>query len=187
MAGDLVQRPDWLPALSAAETTIGREYGHDGPLDVVRRAVAVPETLNTDLAREWAKGGGVSIRLGQAQAGALAALDYLDEDLQAEVLASVDGLPALVQTAIFRELSLGSTGSIRSAGDADMAKFATSPEGQELVAAWGHRAPRHVAIVKQRLGRVLAALDDGGQAAFWTWFRDLDSAAAVAILREIGK
>ena len=147
------------------------------PADEARTALPVA------LVEEWESSGGFETRLAQAQRGAITVLERLDPGDRAAFTGSFDALPEAVRSAIFSEISLGSTGSVRNASDADMDRFASTPEGGALMGEWGARANRNVAIVRDRIGRIIRRLSADDVTAAAAWFDDLPQEDAAAIYR----
>jgi len=84
---------------------------------------------------------------------------------------------------LFSEIALGSAGSVRSASDADLSRFASTPEGGLLVKEWGPRASRNVAVVRDRINRILGRMAAEEIDAATTWFDALPPVSAAAIYR----
>jgi hypothetical protein len=139
--------------------------------------------LDPTLVAEWEASGGFTARLAQAQKGAIAILERLDPEDRAEFITAFDSLPEGVRSALFSEISLGSAGSVRSASDADVTRFATTPEGGALVKEWGHRASRNVAIIRDRINRILGRMAAEDIDAATVWFDALPPTNAAAIYR----
>jgi len=94
-----------------------------------------------------------------------------------------DALPEGTRSAIFSEISLGSAGSIRAASEADVTRFTETPEGGEMVREWGHRAAHNLAIVRDRISRILGRMKAEDIAAATQWFDALPPVSAAAIYR----
>ncbi|MEZ0019823.1 hypothetical protein [Sinorhizobium fredii] len=149
MAHDLIHRPDWTPAVSAADTIIGR-YDPSGFYDTpaVR---SIPDDLPATLASRWnaRESGGLGFRLGIAQNAAATVLGRLTEESQADLVAAVDSLPESARTAIYDELAQGVSGYVRDASQAEVNAFSASDISRELVKEWGGRAAKRIATFKQ--------------------------------------
>lgn len=141
------------------------------------------EVLAPALAAEWDASGGFAARLAQAQRSAITILERLDPIGRADFIAAFDGLPEAIRTTLFSEISLGSSGSVRQASDVDVARFASTSEGRDLVDEWGPRARRHVAIVRDRIGRILKRMSAEEAEAATEWFETLPPAAAASVYR----
>lgn len=146
-------------------------------------ADAARDVLDPTLIGEWETSGGFATRLAQAQKGAIAILDRLDPDSRTEFIGVFDALPEGVRSVLFSEISLGSAGSVRGASDADVARFASTREGGSLVGEWGHRANRNVAIIRDRINRILARMRADDIDAATAWFDALPPASATAVYR----
>ncbi|AWI57039.1 hypothetical protein [Sinorhizobium fredii] len=186
MAHDLIHRPDWTPAVSAADTIIGRYSDPSGFYDTPA-AVAVPANIDPALASDWNRDGGVGLRLGMAQNFVRSAIQNLEEDTATELLSGFDGLPQSVQSVVFGEIALGSWSTARATSQAQIDRFAADGEGQELVRSWRGRAPQKLGIVLKRISNIRAKLSADEDATLWDWFEDLDGAARVAVLKELGR
>ena len=77
-----------------------------------------------------------------------------------QFLARFDALPEAARVAIFEELDLSPDVRVTPASDADVKRFATTPEGAELVAAWGRT--RRATSVWSHAHRAGAVADDTG-------------------------
>jgi len=71
------------------------------------------------------------------------------------------------------------TSPTRSATDAEVAAFAERPEGKQLIAEWGKRAPERIAKFQTRL-KAMARADKSGKLANWFGERTTDEAASIA-------
>jgi hypothetical protein len=199
-----IERPDWgggtalVPAESGgAAVPVEAENTFANP-DVERRyrtmvasrmakaslpANAARGLLDPALVAEWESSGGVASRLAQAQKGAISILERLDPEERAAFVASFDGLPEAIRSALFSEISLGSTASVRAASDADMGRFASTTEGRKLVDEWGHRSNRNVAVIRDRIARILARMSGEDVSVATDWFDALPPTSAAAIYR----
>lgn len=184
MTRDLIHRPDWSVQVSTADLAIGSSTGLDA-YDVAKGAVTVPPDLDEDLAASWSEEGGVSIRLDVAQAAVKNILNQLEPDLALEVLTSFNRLPSGIQNAVYREFSLGSPGYVKSASDDDVSVFSRSEDGAELVREWRGKAGRNVAVIRNRLRRLMSGMNEADREAVWSWFGELDAGAAKAVMSGI--
>jgi hypothetical protein len=199
-----IERPDWgegtalVPAredsaVQPAETAqtfaspeVERRYRTMVASRMAKASLPADEArgvLDPSLAAEWDASGGFDTRLAQAQKGAIAILEVLDPEDRDAFIAEFDGLPEGVRSALFSEISLGSAGSVRNASDADLARFASTPEGGAMVKEWGHRANRNLAIIRDRINRILGRMAAEDIDAGTAWFDALPPAAATAIYR----
>ncbi len=103
---------------------------------------------------------------------------------KADLESGFDGLPAGAQTAIMGELAL-SPGRGREASEADLERFASTPEGAELVQEWRSRAGRNLATVRTRMERMLGRMSPGEEETALDWFDELPPAQAKAVLRAL--
>jgi hypothetical protein len=118
----------------------------------------------------------------QAQTTVQAVLEAVPnaEAFEAGFESVFNDLPEHAQTAIRHELALLPNGPVRAASDADLVRFATTPEGAELVKTWGRDAGRKLATVRARIDRML--LSGGDMEAAVEWFDQLTSAEAKSVL-----
>lgn len=188
MAHDLIHRPDWTPAVSAADPIIGRYSDPSGFYDTpaVR---SIPDDLPASLASRWnaRESGGLGFRLGIAQNAAATVLGRLTEESQADLVAAVDSLPEGVRAVVYEELGQGVSGYVRDASQAEVNAFSESAVGHELVKEWGGRAAKRIATFNKRADRMLDAMTDEGVGYFMARFTTLDSEQAKAVIREISK
>jgi hypothetical protein len=199
-----IERPDWgggtelipssedrvVPSAEPASAFAGPEVEQRYRAMVAKRMAkaSLPAdeargALDAVLVAEWEASGGFATRLAQAQKGAIAILERLDPDDRGEFTAAFDALPEGVRSALLSEISLGSSGSARNASDADVTRFASTPEGAELVNEWGYRANRNVAIIRDRVSRILGRMEAEDIDAATAWFDALPPSHAAAIYR----
>jgi hypothetical protein len=199
-----IERPDWgegtalipaadgsavqpaEPASSFANPEVERRYRNMVASRMAKASLPADEArgaLCPALVAEWEASGGFTARLAQAQRGAIAILERLDPDERAAFIAEFDVLPEGVRSVVFAEISLGSAGSVRNAAGASVARFGSTPEGSALVKEWGYRANRNLAVIRDRINRILARMATEDVDAATTWFDGLPPAAAAAIYR----
>lgn len=143
--------------------------------------------LDKSLVDEWRESGGVEHHLRTAQAAASAALDVLDGEEQDAFIQSFDGLPPLARTAVIRHLATGELGYTKTASAADLENFTTTPEGAELAQEWGNRATQKLGTVRARTSAILKGMGEADREAALTWFDNLPSQQAAAVLRALAK
>lgn len=183
MANEIINRPDWAPAVAADSTIAGGMVG--GDWIAPSTAISVPDNLSPALAADWQRTGGVAHHLGTAQQSALTVLQSVEES--EEIVAEFDALPEGARTAIIAELARGTWGSIRSASQTEIDRFADDEDGAVLVRSWGGSAPRRVAVVRARLRRVFGQMSAADGEAAATWFAELPAVTAQAVLRELAR
>ena len=83
------------------------------------------------------------------------------------------------------ELALSPGGSVRVANETDLERFASTPEGAELVQEWRSRAGRNLATVRTRMERMLGRMSPGEEETALDWFDELSPAQAKAVLRAL--
>lgn len=110
-------------------------------------------------------------------------LGDLPGDIRKGFERSFDALPAAVHAASHAELAAPVPWGGDPIGSNDLARFATTPEGAELVREWRHDAPRNLARLRGRLGRWLGRMPLAAQDAALTWLDSLDPDEAKAIYR----
>ncbi len=74
-------------------------------------------------------------------------------------------------------------GSARAASEADLQRFASTPEGAELVKEWRGRAGRKLGVVRQRIDLMLKAMSPADMDRAMAWFDGLPPAQAKAVLK----
>jgi hypothetical protein len=199
-----IERPDWgegvalvpvedgrgvqsaEPASGFANPEVERRYRTMVASRMAKASLPADEArgaLGPALVAEWEASGGFTARLAQAQKGAIAILERLDPDERAAFIAEFDALPEGVRSALFSEIALGSTGSVRNAADADVARFASTPEGSALTKEWGDRANRNLAVIRDRISRILTRMTEEDIDAAATWFDALPPTVAAAVHR----
>ena len=140
--------------------------------------------LDAALLDEWRASGGITFRLGRAQAHVNSILDDVADRQEFED--AFDDLPGAVQSGIFAEMALGSDTHARSATDDEVKQFASTPEGKALVGMWGKDAARKVGIVQTRIARMMTrAKDPRDVERAQQWFNNLSSRDAKAVLKEL--
>lgn len=93
------------------------------------------------------------------------------EDFEASFDGAYGEMTPAEQRAV--QVSLASPVEIaRPAGDADVQRFASTPEGKACVDKWGAQAPRKVAVLQARFNRM------AGNEKLTTWFNGLSSEQA---------
>jgi hypothetical protein len=146
-------------------------------------AGAARDLLPALLVAEWERSGGVEIRLAEAQKAAIGILEGLHADDRMDFVQGFDALPDGARSSVLLELSLGSTGSVRRASEEDVARFAETDEGRALVAEWGERASRNVAVALGRVKRIAERLSVADATLLDEWFKDLPPRSLLAALR----
>lgn len=199
-----VDRPDWDeptalvpsaeshavlpgdPTSAFADANVERRYRTMVAGRMAKASLPADEArkvLDPSLAAEWDSTGGFAMRLVQAQRGAVAILERLAPDDRSGFIAEFDALPEGARSALFSEIALGSSGSVRSASDDAVARFAATPEGGALVKEWGHQANRNVAVIRDRINRIIERMTAEDIDVATVWFDALPPAAAKAIYR----
>lgn len=141
--------------------------------------------LPDELLSQWEKSGGVEQNLKAAQDTALIALDALEGEEQADLIASFDELPVEVHARTYAFLSIDPAPPAKTASDAEVEQFASLPEGQALVREWGRAAPRNLAVVRSRLNSILSGMSEGDRERASEWFDSLSERQAAAVLRSL--
>jgi len=199
-----IERPDWgegaalvpaegssaaqadEPTNSFANPEVERRYRTMVASRMAKASLPTNEArgaLGPALVAEWEASGGFIARLAQAQRSAIAILERLDPDQRAAFTAGFDALPEGVRSTLFSEIALGTAGSARNASDTDVARFASTPEGRAMVKEWGHRVNRNLAVIRDRISRILVRMTAEDIDAAATWFDALPPTVAAAIYR----
>ena len=76
-------------------------------------------------------------------------------------------------------------GAVREASEIDLQRFASTPEGAELVQEWRGRAGRKLGSVRARMERMLDNMSPGEEETALAWFDNLTAAQAKAVLRTL--
>ena len=90
-----------------------------------------------------------------------------------EFIASFERLPPRVKTAIYLEAGSIGVGYVKSATDDEVGGFRTLYGGNEMIAAWGPRARRNIAVAQARFLRMRGDMSADDRAAFNRWWRGL--------------
>ena len=90
-----------------------------------------------------------------------------------------DALAPTVRGAIIAQMAASPPWET-PATDADLDRFATTPEGAELRRQWGYDAPSRLSRARARAEQILASVDDAG--AILDWFNGLTSNQARAVI-----
>ncbi len=138
-------------------------------------------SLDPAMVAEWEHAGGVEHHLGVAQTTARTVLDSIPDPEGFQ--SSFDALPQGVQTAIYSYLAVPPGGSARAASEADLQRFASTPEGAELVKEWGGRAGRKLGVLGQRVDLMLDAMSPADEDRAIDWFDALPPAQKKAVLK----
>lgn len=97
---------------------------------------------------------------------------------------SFESLPDTITSAMVDEL-LQYRPQVEPCSAEGVAEFAKLPVGAVLVREWGSEAGRNLAIVRERLFRVVDELKDEDVDRFCDWIEGLSEGAAVAIYRKL--
>lgn len=104
-----------------------------------------------------------------------------------EIGPSFAALPATVHSAAFAVLADGRAVGVEPLHDADIRKLAQVPAYRSLAREWGSEAPRKLAVLQERLWRVLDRLSDADCDRALTWFNALPTAAVMAVGRKLAR
>lgn len=94
-------------------------------------------------------------------------------------------VPVEAEVAVLNEIASGKPSFVHPATKDEIASFARTPAGAELVAEWGVWAPELVGILYMRAARLDQAMDDDQAERFWTWFDRLTDAEAKVIFQHM--
>lgn len=112
-------------------------------------------------------------------------LGNLPGDMRKGFKRSFDALPTAVHAASAAELAAPVSWGGSPVEPNDLARFATTPEGADLVREWRHDAPRKLARLRGRLERWLGRMPLAGQDAALAWLDSLESDEAKALYRVV--
>jgi len=179
-----IVRPDW----NEAETAPGEEFTDQETDD------AYYDTVNELLDKSQQKTNGETMIAELAEDHDLSIAHEAIEDVldavpawdRADFEAGFDDLPSGAKTAIVAELAQPGEYEGLSGEDA-LEKFATTPEGAELVALWNEDAEENLARVQARLARIESNTSPGAIETLWDWFDGLPSAQAKAVLQVLAE
>jgi hypothetical protein len=108
--------------------------------------------------------------------------DGIPADERADFEASFDALPRGAIDVIREFLDVAPGGSVRPASDADLKRFTSTPEGEELVKAWRGRAAQKLGILRQRIELMRMSMSPEDADAAMRWLDDLPGPHAKAVL-----
>lgn len=135
------------------------------------------------LADAWGDAGGYGSHLRNVQTSVLQIIEGLSVREQSVFMERFDTLPESVIASIYLELSLGRMNFLPEVTNADVERFASTPEGAELVDEWGHTAPARIALVQARFSRLVESMkSQADKAIFLAWFNSLSARVAKSIL-----
>ncbi len=87
---------------------------------------------------------------------------------------------------VLGELSLDPDRMVRPASDADLHRFAATPEGAAMVAEWRGGAAGNIATLRARIERILTRIEPAEAVeAMVVWFDGLSPAAVAAVYRAL--
>jgi len=199
--GGRIARPDWNGAgADTHKTQVETEGRPDWPIEPAAPAEEAPkylavgepeevdepeEVTPADIVAGLAELDGHDLEI--ANGAVTAVMDAMPDRGGFE--SGFDNLPADTQRAILGELALTDRAADADeyetwASDEDLAEFATTQEGSELVSEWGSSADHRLGVIQARLLRMEATTD---LSAAWDWFDGLATAQAKAVLRELAK
>ncbi len=125
---------------------------------------------------------------GIAHGAVTAVLDAIPAADLAGFEAGFDALPPGAQQAIVGELALSDRAELEAwASDDELEEFATTPEGAELVSAWGDEADDRLGMIQARLSRIEANISPAAIDTMWAWFDSLPSAQAKAVYQVLAR
>lgn len=104
---------------------------------------------------------------------------------QRSFVATFERLPDDVAAAAIREVLSQYRPAVNPSSDTALAAFAEMPEGAVLMREWGGLAARNLALVRERLFRVVEAISEQSIPAFMDWLSGLSTDCAIAIYRKL--
>jgi len=183
-------RPDWTesePSMEVSKSEARPDWPIEEPAEAPKYLVIdeIEETPHpaADIVAELAESDGHDLSI--AHEAVTAVMDAMPDHAGFE--SSFDSLPADTRRVILGELALSDRADDADefstyASDDELERFASTPEGRELISEWGSSADHRLGVIQARLLRMEDATD---MEAAWTWFDALPSAQAKAVLREL--
>lgn len=201
-----IDRPDWqpaeAPAVEAKERSITRPDWDGAPQPAVpaekRDGIVVrPDwtaSPEADLSMEPHDGEPHDADDGfkdavtlenrqQTPPDAMSPVEMAIEEIPAEnrqdFMDSFDELGAGVTEAVSDALSVQTSQPTDAAG---LDNFSQTDEGAELAQEWGHEAQQKIGLIQSRLMQIEAEAAPGEVEAMWSWYDDLPTDEARAVL-----
>jgi len=195
-----IARPNWdgtEPPAQAERTDDGRiarndwplvpDVAEEAPVNMIAEEAPVVDTppLAESMISELAETGEHDLEI--AHMYVQATLDAVPIADRAGFVAGFDGLPPGAQKAIIGELAIPGKEYEGLAGEDELEKFASTPEGAELVALWDDDADINLARVQARLSRIEANTSPAAIEVMWDWFDELPSSQAKAVFQTLAE
>jgi hypothetical protein len=156
--------------------------------DVVRENL-LQTPAGAALVAEWG-GGHFGSFVRNAQSAALEVLKGLEVDLRGQriFLEHFDrGLSDATQKVVYSDLAMGPSAWFAPATDQQIADFAATSVGTELVYEWGSEAAERVGRVVDRLRRIYSRLSDADKPKARAWLDGLTPREARAVFGYLSK
>jgi hypothetical protein len=99
-------------------------------------------------------------------------------------VASLEALPQQVQLAAISEITERAP-IVDPSSPTALANFARMPEGAVLMREWGERSGHNLALVQERLFRVIDRLEERYISTFVQWLDGLSTDCAIALYRKL--
>lgn len=147
------------------------------------------ERMPSALVAEWDQAGDFTASLRRAQdavARIVADIAAGDPEAAADFTVSFGGLPDSVRAAVLREAAAPAPGYVKAADDAELTTFRTLDGGPEIIAAWGSRARRCVAICLDRFHRAVTGMPEADRPKFTHWWRAMTPGERMAVFWALG-
>jgi hypothetical protein len=157
--------------------------------------------MSTEIVRsDWGPGGEVrggadnlpaTTEIRTAPAGTIAghaatAVAVVQGSLTPEDFAALDSsfttLPVAILDVLRDELTVRPDNKARPVSDAVVAKFRSDPAGEILASEWKWRTDEKVAVLHQRLARIVSNLSPADREAAIAWCENLNVAQTVAVV-----
>lgn len=183
-----ITRPDWtepdIPVeVSKSETHPDWPLVPDEPVVAEEAPVVDTPPLAQTTLSELAETHDLEIAHMYVQA----TLDAVPVADRAGFVAGFDGLPPGAQKAIIGELATPGKEYEGLAGEDELERFASTPEGAELVALWDDDADVNLGRVQARMSRIEANTSPAAIEIMWDWFDELPSSQAKAVFQALAE
>ncbi len=100
-------------------------------------------------------------------------------------VAAFEALPDGLVGAMVEELTSRTPTGALPVSEAVVAEIGRLPQCREVVREWGQNAARNIAVVQERLWRLLDGLDDSATETFFGWLENLSPGGAGAVYRKL--
>lgn len=108
----------------------------------------------------------------------------LPEGEQRKFVASLEALPVAIGVAAIQEI-VERPPIVDPSSENALAAFSDMPEGKALMREWGHMSANNLALVRERLFRVIDRIEERSVPTFVNWLNGLSTDCAVALYRKL--